>query len=93
MRKLSRSRLKVGNSSVSSVGSLDLVKRRRKRDCVIRVLRMVGRNGSMSPEDILRCLRRFKERAREREDWPKRRRYVSSTSRWREELFWLQLSV
>jgi hypothetical protein len=80
----------VGNSSV---GILDLAKRRRKRNCAIGVLQMVARNGSMSPEDFLSCSRRFKEMVRECEDWPKRRRYESSTSRWRDELSWLKLSV
>lgn len=88
--KLSRSRLEVGNSPV---GILDLVKRRRKRDCVIGVPQMVGRNGSMSPEDFLNCSISFKERVRECADWPKRRRYESSTSRWRDELSWSKLSL
>lgn len=90
MGRLSRSRLEVGNSSA---GILVLVKRWRKRDFVIAVLQMVGRNWSISLEVFLSCSMSFKERAREREDWPKSRRYESSTSRWSDELSWLKLSV
>ena len=71
MRQLLISRMVAGNKSAGSSGLAD---RRKKRDRVVEAVQMVERNGSISPEDTLSCLRSFKARARDCEDWPKSKR-------------------